>query len=276
MFSGFSISRIKNKDIQASMTLEAAVALPLFLFFFLNLLYIIEIYRLQGTLLYSLREVGQTLSVYAYAYDRIMDPEDDSGIEAFIEDAAFSYLYVKGRVEKLAGEAYLDGSPLMEGKKGILYLDSSIMQEGDRIDLVLSYRISPLIELVGFGSAWFHSRYYGRAWTGYQVDGEAGEEESYVYVAEHASVYHTDRDCTHLGLAVRECRSWEIAGMRNEYGSRYTACEKCSVTECSVYYVATFGERYHGSADCSGLKRTVHRMKRAEAERRYEKCSRCG
>lgn len=275
-----SFSQIKKtgKGIQAGMTLEAAVALPIFLCFFLNILSVIEIYRLQGTLLYALHEVGQSLSVYAYAYDKLLDPEEDSGLEALIEDAAFSYLYVKGRVEKLAGTSYLDSSPLTDGKAGIIYLDSSIMQEGDRIDLVLSYQVSPFVSLAGFEPAWFHSRYYGRGWTGYAVDSGAEEDggDDYVYVAEHARVYHMDKDCSHISLTVKECYSWELSSLRNIYGGRYVACEKCMVSGCDKYYVAVSGDCYHGSRDCSGLKRSISRISRAEAERHYERCSRCG
>lgn len=273
------LNRLRTRNgAQAGMTLEAAVALPVFLYFFLNLLSVIELYRLQGTLLYALREVGQSLSVYAYAYDKLLDPEEDSGIEALIEDAAFSYLYVKGKVEKLAGADYLDNSLLTNGKEGIIYLDSSFMQEGDIIDLVLSYQISPLVQPVGFEPAWFHSRYYGRGWTGYAVEGEeeAGGKTDYVYVAEHAEVYHTDRDCTHIRLTIKECYAWELSGLRNVYGSRYTACEKCMGSERDKYYVATAGDCYHGSPDCSGLKRSISKISREEAERYYRRCSRCG
>lgn len=277
MLSFLDRKRTRN-GAQAGMTLEAAVALPVFLYFFLNLLSVIEIYRLQGTLLYALREVGQSLSMYAYAYDKLIDPGEDSGIEALIEDAAFSYLYVKGRVEELAGADYLDNSPLTDGKAGIIYLDSSIMQESDIIDLVLSYQISPLIQMVCFEPVWFHSRYYGRGWTGYAVEGgeEAGEKTDYVYVTEYAEVYHTDRDCSHIRLTITECYAWELPALRNIYGSKYTACEKCAGSERDKYYVAEAGDCYHVSPDCSGLKRNVFKISRAEAEHHYRKCTRCG
>ena len=95
------------------------------------------------------------LSVYAYAYDKIVQEEEDSGLEAFIENAAFSCLYVKGRVEEQAGAGYLDTSPLVGGSQGISYLDSSILQQGDIIDLTASYAVAPFVGIAGFYPAPF-------------------------------------------------------------------------------------------------------------------------
>lgn len=269
---------MRRKGCHGSMTVEAAIVLPLFLFFFFNLLSVIEIFRLQSTLRYVLREVGSEMSVYAYAYDAIMHPEEDSGLEALVEDIAFSYLYVKARVETMAGAEYLEDSPLTYGKEGILYLESSFLQEDDVIDLILTYRISPLIDLVGFRSARFYSRYYARAWTGYEVaeDEEESKTTEYVYVADYAEVYHFERSCTHILLSVRECRAWEIEMLRNESGEKYSACERCASRGTDLFYITPSGDRYHTNPECGGLKRTIRKITRAEAESRYRMCGRCG
>lgn len=268
----------KRKVCQGSMTVEAAIVLPIFLFFFLNILWIIEIYRLHSTLLSSLREVGRELSIYAYAYDRIVQEEEDSGLEAFIENAAFSFLYVKGRVEEQTGVDYLDSSPLVGGSQGISYLDSSIMQHDDIIDLTASYAVAPFIGLAGFRPAACYSRYYGRAWTGYDVEGKSGEEVqvTYVYVAENAQVYHLERDCSHINLSIRETGLAEAEKIRNEYGEKYTACEVCVKTGTESVYITSTGNRYHQSLECSGLKRTIMIIPLSEAEKKYKACSRCG
>ena len=47
------------------------------------------------------------------------------------------------------------------------------------------------------------NRYYGRAWTGYDVEkrmnGENGEDPI-VYIAENGAVYHIARNCAYLIL----------------------------------------------------------------------------
>lgn len=275
----FSFGKTHTGNWLASMTVEAAIVLPLFLFFMLNLLGIIEIYRLHSTLLAALRETGRELSVYAYAYKTITGEEEDEGLEALVENVAFSYLYVKGRVEKFAGEKYLETSPLTNGKEGIWYTDSSILQQGDIIDLVASYQISPFIGIVGFSPARFYCRYYGRAWTGYEVDpdGEGGKrEDAYVYVAENAEVFHLSRECSHIRLSISECEAADLEILRNEHGGRYTPCELCVISFTARFYIARSGNRYHQDLNCSGLKRTITVMLRSEAEKKYRMCSRCG
>ena len=265
--------------LRAGMTVEAAIVLPCFLFFFLNLLGIIEMYRLHSTLLAALRETGRELSVYAYAYRAVTKEEKDEGLEAFLEDIAFSYFYVRERVEDLAGEEYLDSSPLSKGKDSIRYADSSILRQGDIIDLVASYQVSPFVGIIGFSPARFYCRYYGRAWTGYEVapEGEdGGDGEEYVYVAENAEVYHLSRECTHIRLSISECEEADLEILRNESGSKYTPCELCVTFPDGRFYIARSGDRYHGDLSCSGLKRTVTVMLRSEAEKKYRMCSRCG
>jgi len=52
------------KFCPASMTMEAAVVLPLFFFFFLDLTSSIEMIRLHGNFQMALWDVGNTISVY--------------------------------------------------------------------------------------------------------------------------------------------------------------------------------------------------------------------
>ena len=262
-------------SFSASMTVEAALALPIFLFFFLNLLWVIEIFGLYGTLLTALRETGHEMSVYAYAYDSIVSPADDSGLEALVENVAFSYLYVKSKVEDLAGEAYLERSPLTYGKKGLFYALSSILQEDDKIDLVIIYRVSPLLSQVGFSPTLLYTRYYGRTWTGYAVEDSQGTAE-YAYVTENGEVYHLDRNCTHIRLSIAECDAGEVGNLRNLDGDRYLPCELCITDGRGRLYITERGDRYHQLLDCSGLKRTVRTILLSEAQNRYPMCSRCG
>lgn len=274
---GISALSFKEKAFVGSMTVEAAIVLPFFLFFFFNLLWIIEIYNLQGTLQMALRECGRELSMYAYAYDRIVQEEEDEGLEALIENVAFSYLYVQGQIEEMAGTEYLENAPIYGGKTGLIYADSSILQQGDIIDLVISYRAAPFIDVIGFSPGWFYARYYGRAWTGYDVSGEdSAERAGYAYIAENASVYHLNRECSHISLSVRECPLQETEYLRNEYGERYRACERCISGGESMVFITTDGNRYHRDRGCGGLNRTVRRIPVSQAEALYEACSRCG
>lgn len=275
--SALSFRKKKIMTLQGSMTVEASVVLPLFMFFLLNLLWIIEIYNLQSTLQMALRECGRELCIYAHAYDRITNEEEDNGLEALVENVAFSYLYVKGQVEDFAGEAYLENSPAAGGKDGLIYADSSILQEGDMIDLVVSYQAEPFINIVGFRPGWFYARFYGRGWTGYDVTDTKGTGgEVYVYVAQNGSVYHWSKECSHIWLDIHVCDFAEVEGLRNTNGERYKECELCVSGQTDTVYITTNGNRYHYSGMCSGLRRTIYTMTLSRAEELYKGCSRCG
>ncbi len=277
---GISALSFINKKcaLQAGMTLEAAIVLPLFLYFFMNLLWVIEIYRLHSTLQTALRETGFQLAVYGYAYDAIMDEEEDKGLEAIVENIAFSELYIRNKVEKLAGEKYLQNSPLTYGKAGLCYLETSVMQQDDIIDLTVGYLVSPFIEVVGFLRSGLYTRYYGRAWTGYDVQtGKETAEKIWVYVAENGIVYHAERECTYISLSIKEVASFNVPQMHNEYGEHYRACELCVTGNGgTVCYVTDCGDCYHQSKNCSGLSRYLYQISYEEAEHKYKKCSRCG
>ena len=61
---GISLFISKKEKVPASMTVEAAIVLPLFLFFFLNLMSSIEMIRLHGNLQLALWETGNRMTVY--------------------------------------------------------------------------------------------------------------------------------------------------------------------------------------------------------------------
>ena len=56
----------KKKRIKAVMTVEAALVLPLFLILFMNLLSIMEVYRIHSSIAASLWEEGRKTAEYLY------------------------------------------------------------------------------------------------------------------------------------------------------------------------------------------------------------------
>ena len=256
-----------HRKLKAGMTVEAAVVLPLFLFFVLNLSCSIELIRLHGNLQIALWETGSQMAVYGHALE-------DSTVASM-----FSYFYVQNQVVKYVGEDYLNNSPLTEGAKGLIPWESKIFNSQDEMDLIITYQVSPWSGLVGFTSFRMANRYYGHIWNGYDISNPEEESqllEDIVYMAENGQVYHEDRNCTHLKLSIQET-TWEGAKQkRNQWGKSYTACEKCCPEEGTVIlYITDEGERYHSDRNCSGLKRTVFSVPRDRVSG-HRVCSRCG
>lgn len=296
------------KELGAGMTVEASVVLPLLLFFFMNLASFIEMLRLHGNLQLALWKTGNELAVYGYALDSGAQPggvQFDGGQSGGVQldgaqpggvqsgggqfegtwqekwwgrlsGAVFSSVLVKAQLVYLLGKDYLDDSPLRSGTDSLMLWESEIFGTEDTIDLVVTYSVAPWTKTAGFLSFRMANRYYGHIWNGYAVSGQAQAGQA-VYVTENGQVYHLDRNCTHLRLSVKKIGTEELNAARNNYGKGYGACERCaSGRGVEIIYITGEGDKYHYNRDCPGLKRTVSPMLKADAEKRYRPCSRCG
>lgn len=260
---------------KASITVEAAIAVPIFLFAIINLLSITNIIRLYSNVEMTLHQTGKEMAIYAYAYDKIV--ENDSGIMDEIGSIGFSNTYVREKVLKELNKEYLNTSPMVQGENGISLLQSKIMED-DIIDLVVAYRVKPTIGIIGFTEIPLVNRCRMRAWTGYdntKGSNEVETKEEIVYVTETGTVYHTNRNCTHLILTVKGTSLQEISKLRNENGGKYYPCEICGGYNSSgTIFITEQGDRYHSSSECSGLKRTIFAISIYEIGNR-KKCHRC-
>lgn len=250
------------KRMEAGVTVEAAIILPICLFFLINLGSAVEMIRLHNNLQMALWDTGDRLALY--------------GCEQGENEAAswISGFYIRNRILDYVGENYLDQSPLARGSRS-LQLWESDMLEGDRLDIKLTYSVEPVISLAGFRGFRMANRYTVHLWNGYDLTGET-EKGQVVYMTEYGEVWHRDRNCTYLQLTIKDISRDAVGDARNRWGDRYTACGKCREEEMpEVVYVTPDGVRFHWSSGCPGLKRTVRAVPVAEAEG-YPPCSRCG
>lgn len=121
---------------------------------------------------------------------------------------------------------------------------------------------------------------YVLPWTGrsdYSSLEEANSTDGQLYyVSDYKSVYHTSSCCSYLALQITAVNESNIQHMKNENGDHYSACERCvgSGKTGSIVYVTENGEHFHNSAECSGLKRSVHLVDASEVAGLHM-CSRC-
>lgn len=300
-----------SPSLRASMTVEAALVLPIFIFFMAQLLYIFDMVRLQSRFLMALHETGTQMAEYAfyteYAVGDVLSAvlelggnESLSAMESELADLAgsdtlvstisgygvsllLSETYVRSCVTEYLGEEYLDNTCLSGGADSISYLRSQIMVSGDIIDLVADYRISPFMTFFGLEGISVQTRYYGHAWTGYTIgetsdDAEDSEDADtqMVYITPTGSVYHLSENCTYLKPSIQYIAASEVNQARNSSGARYYACETCNPTKTGTLVITEDGNRYHSSASCSALKRTIITVPLSEVEGSMSSCSKCG
>ncbi len=156
-------------------------------------------------------------------------------------------------------------------------LDGSGVEE---ITIPDVYSYKPVGGIVPLPRVWMHNAIKVHAWTGktYETFGDnSTEEEEMVFVTESGGVYHRNPGCSYLNVSISQVSGSKISSMKNAYGEKYTACEKCSRNQkpAGTVYITQKSNRYHNQASCSGLKRTVRMVKLSEAGTEHA-CSRCG
>ena len=272
----FVISRRKKVlCTRGSMTLEAAFALPFFLFAVINILFAVNIIGTQSRINAALHQTGNKMAFAGYVYERTVG----SALPDSLAGVAMTNVYAKGQILEYVGRDYLDQSCVIDGAGGISFAGSSVMEDGDIIDLQVSYKVRPFSGIMGFNGFVMTQRYYGRAWTGYDVTqyvSDIEQEDPMVYITETGTVYHTDRNCTYLNPSVQSVSAVMVDDKRNQSGGKYYPCEICGAgTGMGQVYVTKQGSSYHSRINCSGLKRTIYTVPLSQVGGRG-RCSKCG
>lgn len=256
LIEGISLFTSSEK-VMASMTVEAAILLPLFFFFFLNLSTAIELIRLHSNISVALYDVGRRLAIYEPML-RVPSSVQELG------DVALSYTYVKNEIVKYLGKDYLEQSPIVDGVDGLHFWQSDILDENGCIDIIVTYKVEPFINIIGFRPFRMSNRYYAHTWSGYFregiKEGEEGKKENpIVYITKYGTVYHVNRHCKHLEISVEQVDATIASQRRNAYGEIYKPCEICMKGKMKKWlYLTEDGNRMHQDRNCSGLKRKVY------------------
>lgn len=242
---------------KGSITVEAAMAVPVFFLAVVSLLYLMEIMAVRTSVRAGLQYAGKQVAVEAYATRTILP----SGIEDDVVSAI--------------GAERLERSIVVGGSKGIRCSESKMWPGTGVGELVAVYQVKLPVPMFAIRPVEYRETMKIKAWTGYEKTGFGAEDEEIVYITETGLVYHKDYHCTHLELSIRAVVSSEIETLRNESGGKYYPCEQCAKSDSRCVYITETGNRYHSSLACSGLKRTIYAVPLSEAVGKGA-CSRCG
>lgn len=249
---------------RASLTVEAAAAVPMFLMAMIMLLSVLELYRMQALLTVSAQESAMRAGMYAYLSG---EKADEGTVQALGSAAA-----------GLLGSMNIPDEVKENGSVSTIGSRSSERE----IDIQVTYEMPVWFPFFPVSKLRTANRGYVCPWTGWngELEGADGEEnapaDKMVYVAENGSVYHTSEECTHIHLTILQTTKDQVGKLRSDSGGKYHACEKCSGNAAvgGILYVAPSGDKYHTSLTCSGLKRTVMLVKQSEIDG-MEECERC-
>ncbi len=243
------------RKYRGSLTVEAAVAVPIMIFAWLAVICLISTIRVREAVAQSLHQ--SALEMALSAGDDAASVKLGGTFGSWVTLKTMEHLEEAGVVS--VSDFNMIGSDILDGDQWV--------------KLKVSYQIEVLQGLIPLPKIKASQSATVRAWTGY-VPGEddpyGTEPENYVYVTNYGTVYHEDRMCTHIYLSVHMADKAEAM--------QYPPCEYCGHENesSSTYYIAKNGECYHTKYNCSGLKRTVRRTEIDDAQGAgLAPCSRC-
>lgn len=250
-----SAPKITGKQ-EGSITIEAAFAVPLFLFAVLCLIWIIEIQSIK-------------IGIKNAAYSAAKSAAEDTAVIPVLNTVK-----LKSDMIRSLGKEKIDQSILADGSDGISCWSSYLSPATGEMNIHVRYAVKIPISLFGNPSAKMETKFRIHGWTGYG-NREGTQNSEVVYITEKQSVYHEDYHCSYLQLSIRFVPYDQLDKIRNEDGGMYRACEKCVYGSASAgVYITENGSKYHNSLGCSGLKRTIKAVKKSEVEG-LGGCSRC-
>ncbi len=259
-----------------SLTVEAAVVLPLFFLAVMSVLSFAQVVLVQMHLMGPISNTAREMAQYVYLQEaELNDNNLLSTLPGKLVTKGLSVAVAKNNIIDEVGENWLDKCGIVDGADGLSLLFSKVPDDKNMVDLVVHYRVQLHICLVSIPSIPITQRCRVHGWVGRESTEETSEETQTVYVTDTGTVYHKSLGCTHIHLSLQQVYSSEVAALRNESGGKYYPCESCGKTATTIVYITDTGSRYHTALSCKRVKRGVKKILMNEVGTRTA-CKRCG
>ena len=243
---------------KGSLTVEAALVVPIFFFAMLCLAYLLEMMAIQMCVRNALYSAGREVAQNAYVGTVVSSGE------------------LEQKIVQNIGSERLEHSIIAGGAKGINCNKTTSNRMTNVINLCVQYKVEIPILMFRLSPITCEERLRMKGWTGYDFGANDVTKRDAVYVTETGIVYHMDPECTYLDMSVSAVNEEQIAELRNASGAIYYPCSSCEKKEESsgIYYITLYGTRYHTSLTCKKIDRTIYSITRDEA-RGLGGCSKC-
>lgn len=269
----FVNSLLKNRGTslsickQASFTVEAAVVLPFFVCFLVFILYFFRILQIETGVAQALQYAGRKIAAECYSEIQSYSDSEDFSVGNILK----ARICFQRQLEKQECPLQF----IQGGMTGISLLQSDFSDNYVIVKAI--YKMTVPINLFGKIQYKIVQEAKCRKWTGYQIGQDQQEDDTWLYYTQYGSVYHASRTCTHLDLSIQGIPYSQVEQNRNQSGGKYHPCEKCDSHSSNhrMVYITNYGDRYHTSLACSGLKRKIYMIQSSKATDK-RMCSKCG
>lgn len=250
---------------EASLTIEAALVFPIFLF---ALLFVISLFDMLDThrkVQIIADDITRKFSKYAYVIEYT---DSDKQGDIFKLGSVHAYAMYRLHHE-------MD----MRKLKYANTLGTAYREDGDMICVKYSYIYKPFYNIFGYFGMYQEVMSKRRAFVGVDTRRknieDAKEEDITVYIGKTSKRYHLSPACHYLSNQLRVVDMAHIHSERNQYGAKYGACNRCGKGAGKTVYIMTSGTAYHKDATCTAITSYVSKVRLSEV-RHMGACSYCG
>lgn len=258
---------------KGSITLEAAIAIPLFFLGLLSFISVINIIYLQTELQIALEETIRNVSKEAYISSEFYALSSDKQYETINKDSSIaenlgatliSVTYIKNKFLTEDIKEFLDNSFIKGGADGISFKFSSVDMNKSTLDIIIDYKCSiPFIpsKLLCFNLS---NRCYTRIYMGQDMEKEQKDTYFYVYFAGTSSVIHTNKYCQYL-LNYSKAIKYNNIIKQHPINSCALCSKNITIETLSdnnaIVYLTSNEDTYHVTLDCQSFTKDVFRLK---------------
>lgn len=266
----------RKNSVSASLTVEAALGLTLFILFSVCMMMPMEMLRTRQKIQTAMEAEAKSLSRYAYILYRL-DQGDETVLESeetwnepwggdltgFLAGTAVK-ARLAGKIRELVGDGRLENLRISRAE---------IMEDGENIILRAEYSLKLPFSVFHISRLPASSETVRRAWIGSDGErntgkGENGAQEIMVYIGSSMGRYHLSRSCHYLSNEFTAVSYEEVKEKRNHSGGRYGPCSVCGkeAGDGSTVYIMPNGSHYHSRTDCSSLVSYVREVPLSEVK----------
>ena len=233
---------------KGSITIEAAFAIPLFFLAVLALFYMMEVMSIRTSVRNGMQYAAKRAAEDCYLTQMVSPSELETDIV------------------RANGREPFERSIVVNGSSGITCQNSRMSMLTGILEMEVTYQVKLPIPVFAAKSVHMKETMRMKGWNGYQSAFWDKEDNETVYITETGMVYHRDYHCNYLELSIRTVNAGTVNDLRNNDQEKYHPCDKCvHGSAASQVYLTDYGNRYHNSLSCSGLKRTVYAIPVSEA-----------
>lgn len=266
---------------RASVTVEASLVFPIFLCAVACFIGLAQMILVETEVHYA---VSQTAKICAkqQMFSLIPEEDDQKSNQVKEDNGIHKSDRTNGRQSiRNASSVFFDiydakslcDSLVEGGRKGISVQSAFSSEEEVQVKAIYTLKLSvPFFRSIRFQKDTAVKRRVFSGYVKHRRDYDAAGDNSIVYVAENGVVYHKNASCSHICLKI----TGNAAIQDIVRSSKYAACEKCihKGSSLSTIFVTAYGDCYHSTLGCSGLKRTIKAVRLKDVGR-LRPCSRC-